>query len=116
MKKFSAFLLAVILAVSVFTGCGCRNSKPAQTTPTTVPATAPTTQPTVPPTTNAVPSTEATIEDGNGPLPTNATTGADGDTSEETTNEAESRSRIMPENTSPTTGVNSRTHRIMPNG
>lgn len=72
MKKYSIFILVLVLTAALFTGCGCRNSKPMDTmpqAPSTTPATsAPTT------------GMDATIEDGNGPLPTNATAGADGDT------------------------------------
>ena len=84
MKKYTIIATILVLTISLFTGCGCRNSRPMPTTvPTTLPTTVPTTemtQPTTQPTT--VPeTTRETIEDGNGPLPTNATAGADGDTS-----------------------------------
>ena len=81
MKKIAIGFLTLVLAVSVLTGCGCRNSQPMNTTvPTTMPTTAPTT-PSTEATIMTVPTVEETIEDGNGPLPTNATAGADGDTS-----------------------------------
>ena len=83
MKKFTMLFLVLVLAAAVFTGCGCRNSQPMNTTvPTTMPTTAPTTMPTTVPTTEATtvpttmatePSTEATIEDGNGPISTEET-------------------------------------------
>ena len=75
MKKTLAFITVVVLTVSLFTGCGCRNSAPAVTTeptlmPTTLPATQMTTEPTTTPTTEP---TNATIEDGNGPISTDST-------------------------------------------
>lgn len=80
MKKFAIPLLVLVLTAAFLTGCGCRNTKPMNTVPTTVPVatmptTMPTTQPTVP-SSNTVP--DPTLEDGNGPLPTNATAGPDG--------------------------------------
>jgi len=82
MKKFAILISVLVLTVAVFTGCGCRNTQPMNTTaPTTRPTTMPTEQTTTP-TTAA--TTQETIEDGNGPLPTNATAGADGDTSSAT--------------------------------
>ena len=115
MKKYSVLLLVAVFAAVLFTGCGCRNSKPAETSMPTVPTTSvPTTQATEPSTADTMPGTDATIEDGNGPLPTNATAGADGDTSTETTDAARSRSRSATENTNATTGMDSRTHRVMP--
>ena len=101
MKKISILALALILAAAMLTGCGCRNSNPANTTPTAMPTrptpaatTAPTTAPTTQPT---HPSSAPTIEDGNGPLPTdmtNATAGADGNTNDTTGGAA--RSGRMP--------------------
>ena len=74
MKKTPMLAALLVLTLALFTGCGCRKSKPAATTrPTTVPTvatTAPTTAATTVPT---APATDATIEDGNGPLPTDAT-------------------------------------------
>ena len=97
MKKITLLLLALSLTAALVTGCGCRNSKPMNTAPTTMPTTAPTTLPTTAPTTMpTVDPTRDTIQDGNGPLPTNATAGADGDTStatEDTGIMGESRSR-----------------------
>ena len=85
MKKYTLLFLVLVLTAVVFTGCGCRSSQPMNTTvPTTMPTTAPTTMPTTAPTEATVqtaPTTQETIEDGNGPLPTNATAGADGNTS-----------------------------------
>lgn len=79
MKKAITFLTVLVLTLSVLAGCGCRNSKPAATTvPTTMPTTAPTTESTTIPTTMPTqPSTDATIEDGNGPLSTDSTTATD---------------------------------------
>ena len=97
MKKYNILILALVLTAVLFTGCGCRNTKPMNTTvPTTTaaPTTAATTQPTTMPTTAP---TRETIEDGNGPLPTNATAGEDGDTSGATENTgAGSNTRRMP--------------------
>lgn len=87
MKKYSILVLVLVLTAAMFTGCGCRNNQAspttsAPTTPSTVPTTAATTEATTEATTMpSVPSNDATIEDGNGPMPTNATAGADGDTS-----------------------------------
>ena len=79
MKKAITFLTVLVLTLSMLAGCGCRNSKPAATTaPTTMPTTAPTTEATTIPTTMPTqPSTDATIEDGNGPLSTDSTTSTD---------------------------------------
>lgn len=117
MKKYSALLLVTVFAAALLTGCGCRNTKPAETTmPTTMPtATAPATQATQPSTEDTTPVPESTIEDGNGPLPTNATAGADGDTSDATESTDAGNSRNRPSNTNPTTGIDGRTHRVMPN-
>jgi hypothetical protein len=88
MKKITLLLLALALIAALVTGCGCRNSKPMNTVPTTMPTTMPTTapatMPTTMPTVPTVDPTQDTTEDGNGPLPTNATAGADGDTSSAT--------------------------------
>ena len=115
MKKYGVLLLAAVFTVVLFTGCGCRNTKPMETSaPTLPPTSAPTTQATEPPTVATTPSTDATIEDGNGPMPTNATAGADGDTSTDETENARSRSRNSTEDTNATTGMENSTHRIMP--
>lgn len=76
MKKALALSFVLLLTVALFTGCGCRNSKPAETImPTTAPTTAPTTQPTVPETSSVTEdTTSSTIEDGNGPMSTDDTT------------------------------------------
>lgn len=82
MKKYTFLILALVLTVTVLTGCGCRNSAPMDTVPTTMPTTEttrPTTQPTTMPTTEATRATEesgstdSTIDNGNGPLPTDST-------------------------------------------
>ena len=78
MKKSYAILAAAVLTLSLFTGCGCRNSAPAPTTaPTTMPTmatTVPTTEATTVPTTAPTTApTDATIQDGNGPISTDAT-------------------------------------------
>ena len=77
MKKYSILFVALVLSAAMLTACGCRNSKPMNTVPTTVPtteATKPTTQPTTAPTTRPTETTaptDATVDNGNGPLPTN---------------------------------------------
>ena len=81
MKKIIVFIFALVLTAALLPGCGCRNSKPMDTMPTTQPTTAPTTVPTTQATQPTTQATRETIEDGNGPLPTNATAGTDGDTS-----------------------------------
>lgn len=79
MKKSCILVLALVLTVAVLTGCGCRNSKPLDTVPTTMPkpeTTAPTTAATTAPTTEPTRNTDATnstIDNGNGPLPTDST-------------------------------------------
>ena len=81
MKKYSMLVLALVLTVALLTGCGCRNSQPMNTVPTTVPtteATRPTTQPTTAPTTQPTLETETTttdpsVDNGNGPLPSDGT-------------------------------------------
>lgn len=87
MKKYSIFIIVLVLTVALLTACGCRNSKPMDTVPTTVPtteATRPTTQPTTAPTTaptretESTTTTDTTVDNGNGPLPSEGT-GATGD-------------------------------------
>lgn len=84
MKKFSILILVLVLTMAVFTGCGCRNSRPMDTMPTVMPtteATRATTEATTTPTHTTEPSghmnetqnTDATIDNGNGPLPTDET-------------------------------------------
>lgn len=78
MKKVYAILATMVLTVSVLTGCGCRNSAPANTSePALMPtmeSTVPTTQATTEATTRATSEpTNATIEDGNGPISTDST-------------------------------------------
>lgn len=73
MKKAIALMTLLVLTICAMTGCGCRNSKPAATIPTTLPTvtTAPTTEATTAPTTMpSTAATEPTVPDGNGPLPT----------------------------------------------
>ena len=80
MKKTCSLMAVLVLTVAVLTGCGCRNSKPANTSePTTLPTadTTPTTEMTTVPTTMATESTDNTIQDGNGPLSTDNTTATD---------------------------------------
>lgn len=101
MKKLTVLFLTVVMIAAAFTGCGCRNTQPATTAPTTMPmaTTVPTTQPTetTQSTLSTTPATRETIEDGNGPLPTNATAGPDGDTSSATeTTVPENATRTMP--------------------
>ena len=73
MKKNLLIFLTGILALSLFAGCG-RKSAPMPTNPTAPLATvepghAANTSTTAPTTAMTVPSIEATIEDGNGPIP-----------------------------------------------
>ena len=92
MKTTCAFLAAMVLTVSMLTGCGCRNSAPANTSePALMPTmetTAPTTQATTQATTEATSEpTNATIQDGNGPISTDSTAATD------TTESGSARSR-----------------------
>ena len=76
MKKNCLLMAVLVLTLSVLTGCGCRNSKPAGTSePTTLPTvtTTPTTEMTTVPTTMATQPTDNTIQDGNGPISTDTT-------------------------------------------
>lgn len=73
MKKCCTAAAAAVLTLFVLTGCGCRNSKPLETTmPTTLPPVT-----TLPMETQTVPTTRptepATIPDGNGPISTDTT-------------------------------------------
>ena len=79
MKKLTVAAMTLVLTLSVLTGCGCRNSRPANTVPTTLPTvtTAPTTEMTTVPTTTPTEATESTIQDGNGPISTDTTTATD---------------------------------------
>ena len=75
MKKATILLTVLVLTLTMLAACGCRNSRPAVTQPTTMPTTAPTTVSTTVPTTAA--TEPATIPDGNGPLPTDITAATD---------------------------------------
>ena len=74
MKKYAILVLVLVLTAALFTGCGCTNQDPSRNT--TVPflshdaATTETTRATTAPTTipRVEPSTNATIDNGNGPL------------------------------------------------
>ena len=72
MKKNLIIFLTGILALSLFAGCG-RKTEPMSTNPTaplaTVEPSQTATAATAPTTAMTVPSIEATIEDGNGPIP-----------------------------------------------
>ena len=61
MKRYTNGIIAMALAAVLFTGCGCRNTKPMNTQPSTLP---PTTGATVMPTTEVttMPTTAATTE------------------------------------------------------
>ena len=80
MKKFSILVLVLVLTAAVFAGCGCRNNRAMDTVPTTE-ITKPTTEATTIPThttepsnhTNGTQHTDATVDNGNGPLPTDET-------------------------------------------
>lgn len=93
MKNTFAILAVMVLTVSLLTGCGCRNSAPANTSePTMMPTmetAAPTTQMTTEATTLPTSEpTDATIEDGNGPISTDSTMTTD------TTESGSARSRM----------------------
>ena len=69
MKKFTIAALALVMAVSVLTGCGCMNSNaPMETTRPTTEATRPSTMPTEAHTTpsTAVPSESVGMTEGTG--------------------------------------------------
>ena len=97
MKNTSLLVTLLVLTVLLMTGCGGRNKKPMDTMPsenTTVPTTMATTAPTteattMPTTTPTVPSSEATTDNGNGPLPTDSMDGTEG-------TEGNTKSRQMP--------------------
>ena len=57
MKKYAILVLVLVLTAALFTGCGCTNQDPSRNT--TVPTTTPTA---------ATTETNATIDNGNGPL------------------------------------------------
>ena len=88
MKRFRTLIPFLVLTVMMLVGCGCRNSKPVTTTapttaPTTQATTAPTTTPTTMPTTASTTeatteATDATIEDGNGPMPSDSARSGNG--------------------------------------
>ena len=89
MKKYGILITVLVLTAALFTGCGCRNSKPMDTmpqAPSTTPATSAPTRATTEATSAPTTGMAATIEDGNGPLPTDDT-GTAGDNG---------RSRQMP--------------------
>ena len=81
MKKTGILMTVLVLTLSLMAGCGCRNSRPANTSePTTLPTAtvAPTTEVTTVPTTmETEPTVESTIQDGNGPISTDETTATD---------------------------------------
>lgn len=70
MKKNLIFLLTGIVSLTLFTGCSRKNTTPMTTNTTTPLATVePSQAATAPTNPMTVPSTEATIEDGNGLTP-----------------------------------------------
>ena len=76
MKKHGMLAALLVLTLLVTTGCGCRNSKPVPTTvPTTMPiaTTMPTEASSIPTTMATEATTSPTIQDGNGPISTDAT-------------------------------------------
>ena len=79
MKKYTILILALVLTMAVFAGCGCRSTRPVATTVPTTEMTKPTTEATTEATTHAttMPTehTDATVDHGNGPLPTDETNG-----------------------------------------
>ena len=100
MKNFAILVSLLVLTVFLMTGCGCRNSKPLDTMPsesTSMPTTVPTTAATTAPTTEAtiLPTmdvTEETVDNGNGPMPTEGTW----QTEETTGNGITDKSRQIP--------------------
>ena len=86
MKFMNMLVLVLVLTAMLLTGCGRRNKKPMDTmpsenttVPTTMATTAPTTEATTMPTTRPTTgSTEATMDNGNGPLPSDNVAGTDG--------------------------------------
>ena len=84
MKLMNTLVLVLVLTATLLTGCG-RNKKPMDTmpsenttAPTTMATTAPTTEATTMPTTRpTTENTEATIDNGNGPMPSEETEGSD---------------------------------------
>lgn len=81
MKKAYTLATAMVLTLCLLAGCGCRNSKPtATTTPTTMPTQtiAPSEETTMPTTMATASSSAPTIQDGNGPISTDDTTGGNG--------------------------------------
>lgn len=91
MKKYSIFVLVIVLTAALFTGCGCTNrnmdntSAPTTlpTTEMTLPTTEATTMPAAEPSTgmtsaptenDAAGSTNETVDNGNGPLEDTDTT------------------------------------------
>ena len=86
MKTITILVTILVLTALLTTGCGCRNSKPLDTMPsesTSAPTTMPTTEATTVPTTEAttmptMESTDATIDNGNGPLSTDETGSTNG--------------------------------------
>lgn len=104
MKKLCISAIALVLIISVFTGCGCTNRrKPAGMMPTemtTVPTTAATTAPTTAPTTT--PTEKMTI-------PTENITPATGDMNTDATN---TTGTSAPTDTTGTTGSGARSRTI----
>lgn len=97
MKRFCLLVFALVMIAAVCAGCRSRNpmatTAPSVTTaptsaPTTAPTTAPTSAPTAESTTSPTHGTEATTENGNGPLD-----GTTASTSGNETTEGASRSR-----------------------
>lgn len=86
MKKYSIFVLALVLTVALLVGCGCTNQNMDNTSePTVLPTNeevwttdGTTEMTTIPTTTETMPkdTTEATIDHGNGPLDDTAATTA----------------------------------------
>lgn len=107
MKKYSIFILVLVLTAALFTGCGCTNRN-MNTTPTVLPTneenwtnaatTAPTTQATTAPTTQPTEPSQ-TIDRGNGPLedPTVTTENGMDNAATDTTSPEGRASRRMPQ-------------------
>lgn len=104
MKKYSIFVLALVLTAALLVGCGCTNQNMGNTSePTVLPTNeevwttdGTTEMTTIPTTTETMPkdTTEATIDHGNGPLDNTTATTA----TTEATAENRSRSGMLNQN------------------
>ena len=106
MKKTLILASVLVLTLGLLAGCGCRNSRPAATTePTALPTTtvAPTENTTVPTTAATNPSTDPTMESGNGPASTEGSMATD--TTENTENDVARNRSAIPGGTGTGNGI-----------